>query len=291
MGALGWIHLLKRIKKAGWRIIPLLILAAGLAGPLFHIIRNHPVEYVYFNKASGGLGKAWGRYETDYYYHSLGPAIRWFQKEIINKQPGGETVVASNFPLESYFPDTGNPATVYTPYDRKGEFQWDYGIFTVAYFSPSQVRDDHWPPAGTIHTIKVDGYPVCAIVRRVTHADHEGCTAFKNRDYPGAIDSFEKALEADPYNETAWLYLGWSLRNSGDLTGSSEAAKTLIDIHPESETPRELLIWNHLDSGSFREALRLADELLRMNPKYPPATALRKAALDSLGLRPADQSR
>lgn len=282
MGALGWIYLSRRISNKLWKLIPVLILAAGSAGPLIHIIRNHPVEYVYFNKLSGGLDKAWGRYETDYYYHSLGPAIRWFQKEIIDANPDRKTVVASNFPLEPFFLNRESPLTVYTPYDQKGEHQWDYGIFAVAYFSPSQVRDDHWPPAGTIHTVKVDGHPVCAIVGRATHLDHEGYLAFNNKEYGRAIELLEGALRADPFNETAWLYLGWSYRNSGNLKASSEAAKRLIDIHPESETPRELLIWNCLDTGEFGEALRLADELTGMNPKYPPALRLRGAVLDSL---------
>lgn len=291
MGALGWIHLFNRIKKLAWKTIPVAIIMLGLAGPLIHSIRNHPVEYVYFNRISGGLHKAWGRYETDYYYHSLGPAVKWVQKELIDKNPGQKTVVASNFPLDPFFRDTENPITVYTPYDQKGEKYWDYGIFAVAYLSPSQLMENRWPPAGTIHTIRVDGHPVCAIIKRPSLADQEGFTAFHREEYPLATHLFREALEADPFNETAWLYLGWSLRKSGDLNGSSEAAENLTAIHPEGEPGYELLIWNYLDSGKFRQALQQAEELHQMNPKYPPALKLRAAALDSLRLQLPEESR
>ena len=60
--------------------IGLVALCIGLAGPGLHILRNHPLEYIYFNTVSGGINKATGKYETDYYFHSLGPAFSWLQK-------------------------------------------------------------------------------------------------------------------------------------------------------------------------------------------------------------------
>ncbi|MCL2028011.1 MAG: phospholipid carrier-dependent glycosyltransferase, partial [Bacteroidales bacterium] len=38
--------------------------------PIHHVFKNHPYQYVYFNEWFGGMKKAYGNYELDYYYHS-----------------------------------------------------------------------------------------------------------------------------------------------------------------------------------------------------------------------------
>jgi len=283
LSASGWCLVYQRLKKPLFRMGFAAILAAGLAGPTIHIIRNHPVEYVYFNRLSGGLPMAYGRYETDYYYHSLGPGVKWLEEEILSK-PGADTlVIASNFPLEPFFAESfPHIRTVYTTWYEKGRHDWDYGLFVNAYLGPSGLQKKTWHPAQTIHTIDVDGFPMCLVLHRGDKRDLKGYRLFTTGRFSESADILKKVAGDDPGNETAWLYLGWSLRKMQDWNGSDQAANRLLLIHPESEPARELLIWNCLDTKRFEQAAKVAEELYRLNPKYKPATTLKTAAADSL---------
>jgi len=283
LSASGWYMAFQKYKRPLFRAGLAGLLVLGLTGPLVHIIKNHPVEYVYFNRLSGGVAHAYGRYETDYYFHSLGPAVTWLEKEILTK-PGADTlIVASNFPLDPFF-EKNFPGikTVYTSWYERGRYNWDYGLFVNAYLGPAGLQGKSWQPAQTIHSIKVEGFPMCLVLHREDKRDLLGYELFTSGHYAESVDCLKAATRDDPGNETAWLYLGWSLRKINDLPGSDEAATRLLLIHPESEPARELMIWNYLDTKRFDQALKLAGELFRMNPKYPPAIALKTAAQDSI---------
>jgi hypothetical protein len=283
LSACGWTLLYNRLQKPVFKWALLIVTAVGLSGPLVHIVRNHPLEYVYFNRLSGGLSNAFGRYETDYYFHSLGPGVKWLEEEILTK-PGGDTlIIASNFPVEPFFEKTfPKIRTVYTTWYDRGKYNWDYGLFVNAYLGPSGLQRKSWQPSQTIHTIGVDGYPMCLIMHREDKRDYLGYELFSSGQFPESANLLKAATLDDPQNETAWLYLGWNLRRLEDIEGSNQAAGQLLLIHPESEPARELLIWNCLDSGQFKKALQLADELYILNPQYPPATTLLNAARDSV---------
>ncbi|MFA5814758.1 MAG: glycosyltransferase family 39 protein [Bacteroidales bacterium] len=283
LSASGWYLIHQRLKKPlfRWGIVGLL--ALGLTGPLVHIVKNHPVEYVYFNRLSGGVSRAYGRYETDYYFNSLGLGVKWLEKEILSK-PGADTlIIASNFPVEPFFEKSfPKIKTVYTTWYERGRYNWDYGLFVNAYLGPSGLQRKLWQPAQTIHSISVEGYPMCLVLHREDKRDVQGYQLFTTGRYPESASILKAVTRDDPGNETAWLYLGWSLRKIHDPEGSDQAANKLLRIHPESEPARELLIWNYLDSKRFDQALQLADELYRLNPKYLPAITLRAAARDSV---------
>jgi len=283
LSACGWSFLARQFNKPALRWGLAALLVAGLAGPLGHIIKNHPVEYVYFNRVSGGVAHAYSRYETDYYFHSLGPAVKWLEKDILSK-PGGDTmIIASNFPAEPFFENSyPNIRTVYTTWYDRGRQDWDYGLFVNAYLGPAGLKGKTLNPASIIHSINVEGYPMCLVLQRKDKRDLTGYQLFTSGQYPESAGILRTAVADDPGNETAWLYLGWSLRKLKDWPGSDHAAARLLRIHPESEPARELLIWNCLDSKRFDQALLLADELVKLNPKYTPATSLKAAALDSL---------
>jgi tetratricopeptide (TPR) repeat protein len=275
LAATGWARLWQRTGRKRLVRVSWFLFGLACAGPLVHNIRNHPVEYVYFNKLSGGIKQAWGKYETDYYYHSLGPAVKWFEREILKEKMEGKVVLASSFPLDPFFLRSDNrPELVYVPFNQRGEKNWDYGIFATAYLSPSQLLRGCWPPAGTIHTIRVDGFPVCAIVKRVANHDYQGIRAYSQGDYEEAVRLLRHAADIEPCNLSALLHLGWSFRKSGQLDLSDEAALQLLSIHPESEPARELLIWNRLDLNDKSKAREWAEELFGVNPKYPPASRL-----------------
>jgi len=291
LSAAGWSLMHQRLKKPIFRWSLVGLVAAGLAGPFTHIIKNHPVEYVYFNRISGGLHHGYSRYETDYYFHSLGPAAKWLEQEVLS-QPGADTLIlASNFPVQPFFAKHfPGVKTIYTTWYERGKYNWDYGIFVNAYIGPSGLQGKKLPPGEIIHRIDVDGYPMCLVLHRKDKRDAEGYRMFKDGRYEESAALLEAVTREDPGNETAWLYLGWSLRKKLDYNGSNRAANQLLRIYPESETARELIIWNNLNIKRFNQAFALAEELRQLNPKYPPAGILKTAALDSIGrLAPKDR--
>ncbi len=282
LSAIGWYEAWLKFKKPlfRWGLAGLLI--AGMAGPLIHIVKNHPVEYVYFNRLSGGLPHAYHRYETDFYFHSLGPGVKWLEKEILSK-PGSDTlVVASNFPIEPFLEKKFSKIkTVYTTWFDRGRSDWDYGLFVNAYLGAAGLQGKKLPPGQIVHTIAVEGYAMCLVLNREDKRDIQGYQFFTEGEYRQSADLLQALTLEDPGNETAWLYLGWSLRKMKDFEGSDRAGRQLLEIYPESETAHELLIWNCLDTKRFDQAVTLSEELLQINPKYAPAHALGDAALDS----------
>jgi hypothetical protein len=283
LSAGGWSLVHQNIKKSLFRWAIPLFLAVGLWGPFVHIIRNHPVEYVYFSRLSGGIENAYHQYETDYYFHSLGPASEWLKEQILAK-PGGDTlIIASNFPVEPFFQKrVPGIRTVYTTWYDRGRYDWDYGLFTNAYLGPSGLKGKLVQPDQVVHTIRVEGYPMCLVLNRKDKRDLEGYNRFASGEFQESARILESVTNDDPGNETAWLYLGWGLRKTKDFGRSEVAAKQLLRIHPGSEQARELLIWNYLDTKQFNLAYQNSNELYLLNPKYAPAAVLLAASRDSL---------
>jgi hypothetical protein len=283
LSASGWSSLYCLLRKVSFRWALIGLLVFGLSGPLIHIIRNHPVEYVYFNRLSGGVSKAYHQFETDYYFHSLGPSVKWLEKEVLSK-PGGDTlVVASNFPLAPFFTNGFQKIrTVYTTWYDRGKYDWDYGLFVNAYLGPAGLKGKMVLPSTIVHSVNVENFPMCLVLNRKDKRDLAGYQLFSSGNFAEAAAILGNFTQSDPGNETAWLYLGWSQRKMLDYNASEKSADQLLRLYPESEPARELKIWNYLDSRRFAEASALSEELWKINPRYGPAEKLRTAARDSL---------
>ena len=139
--------------------------------PIWHIAKNHPVEYVYFNEISGGIDSKYGNYEMDYYMHSYWPAVKWMEKEgLINDRD--EIILATNHSHSGryYTRNYDNVKAYYTRYYDRLNRDWDYAIYVNVYIDQAELKNDQFPPSGTIHTIDVNGKPMCAIVKRPSKA-------------------------------------------------------------------------------------------------------------------------
>lgn len=69
------------------------LLVIGLAEPMWFMVRNYPLFYVYFNPSSGGVKNALGNYELDYYLSFYETCYRLDKKEYSNWK---NTVIVSN---------------------------------------------------------------------------------------------------------------------------------------------------------------------------------------------------
>ena len=222
---------------------------------------NHPYYYLYYNQFVGGLKGAFGNYETDYYYHSMRKGAEWLQEYLKSKPGNGEFIVGGNFPVQWYFRNNKAVKFVYFPYQDRSQYDWDYAIVANSYVSPNQLKRNLWPPANTIHTITVDGIPVCAVIERVTKDDLEGFRELKKADYIKSVHLFQKAMEADPQNEWICYKFAESLAKQGEVDMAEELIRKCLEMNPD-----------------FEMALILAGDLaVKNNDKEKAATFFRKA--------------
>lgn len=207
LGAMGFQRFLEYFSSKKWAL-PLagVVLAAGLSLPAMHTVKNHPYQYIYYNELSGGMDKVYGNYELDYYHHSHREATLWLIDYLNKNNAWGSKAqpitIASNFTKATeYFlrhEDKDKFQVRYSRYYEKNQNRWDYYIMNNTYINAHHLKNGMYPPKGTIHTIEVNGKPICAVFKRTTYDDVEGFDLYKQGNYEAAIPKFEAYLKLDP---------------------------------------------------------------------------------------------
>lgn len=242
--------------------------------PLSFIIRNHPLEYIYYNTFCGGVKKAYGNYEMDYFYHSLRSGSEWLIKNKINNASipeGKKIIVATNHAkiVEYYFRNmTDKVKVVYIRYYERGNSDWDYAILANSYINPFQLKKKIWPPLNTIHTIDVDHKPVCAILERKDKSDFEGYQLMSSGDFAGAVKEFDKALALDKKYEMVYYNQSEAYFNLKDFPKAMAAATECLTLYPDYDRALNILAMSYLNSGQPETALNLFMRNIKTNPKY-----------------------
>jgi len=251
------------------------VLLVLLIGPIRHICANHPYEYVYFNELAGGIDKAYGNYELDYYYHSTREASEWI---IANAEPNpdGSKIKVATWHTASvgYFfrNDTAKFAPLFSRWYEKGNNDWDYAIFTITGMAPEQIKNaGAFPPPDCIKTIDVDGKPICLILKRQSKIDMLGNQYKSKNQVDSAIICFKEALAINPYNEAA-------LNNIIEcylMRGQLDSAKTYIDHElsflPKYETANYFLAHYYMTKGEMDKAIETCKYIIDCNFKFTGA--------------------
>lgn len=87
-----WIY--QKISRKTMQLFTCALIVALLSPIVLDMLALHPYEYIYFNRISGGLPKAYNQYETDYWGLSMREAMEWINN---NGQPN--ITVVSSHPL------------------------------------------------------------------------------------------------------------------------------------------------------------------------------------------------
>jgi TolB-like protein len=85
------------------------------------------------------------------------------------------------------------------------------------------------------------------------------------RDLPAALDHFAAAIERDPKNATAWLWLGIRQIMLGFMDEAIVSLKECLAIDPGYQNCRQHLALTYLYKGDNETALRLVNESLEHN--------------------------
>lgn len=251
-----------------------LLILVLLVGPITFILRNHPYEYTYFNKLVGGVEKAYGNYELDYYYHSTREAVEWVKENAVPNSDGSKIKVAAWHQASvAYFfrKDTANFSVPFVRWYERGNVDWDYAIFTVTGIAPEQLRSENFPPKNRVHSINVDGKPICIILKRETKDDFIGYQQMKAQEYDSAIVSLKRALKVDPLNESIYVNISEFYYRKGNIAMAKPYMDKLLKFAPTCEPGSFLLGIYYLASGLPDEALRVCRNLISFNSKYGAA--------------------
>ena len=153
--AVAWIYQGFPARSFRLPFVGLLIVAAGLI--VFDMASLHPYEYVYFNRLFGGLEKARGAYETDYWGLSMREGMEW-----INQNAGGSPSVVSSYPLASSepFATPGMAVLSLKEYDQKG-LQRPYYYIAI----PRMQFQDRFPECATVYQVIRQATPLTIVKR------------------------------------------------------------------------------------------------------------------------------
>ena len=239
-----------------------------LVPPALHTVRNHPYEYVYFNKLAGGVKNAFGHYELDYYYHSMREATEWVVANAAPKSDGEKTIVGS-WHIEStkYFlrNDTSRFETRFVRWAQRYEFDWDYLVFPLTGVSGDYLLGNNFPPKDCVHTVDVDGMPIAVVLKRATKDDYYAMQQLKAGNVDSAIVLFGKALEVNPVNETALSNLANISLQQGKTDEAADYCNRILAVDPSNPQAGQMLVYAYLNSGRQQEAAALIDKM-KANP-------------------------
>src|SRR3990167_140809 len=115
---------------------------------------------------------------------------------------------------------------------------------------------------------------------------YEVAQAYLNkRDYPKAVEYFQKATDLNPDAGVSHAYLGAAKIENGDLSGADDLEKALSAKNPYS--PREVdfqrLINAYLKTNNFDRIAWVYEQLIKTNPKEPQYYASLATAYANLG--------
>ncbi len=274
ISALGVNELINLFGKKYLQYIIIGIVSVLALLPLRHIIVNHPHEYIYYNTLSGGVKKAYGKYEMDYFYHSLKAGSDWLIKNKIEKadlKDGEKIIVATNFsnPVNYYFRNYKDKVkVVYIRYYERGNSDWDYAIIANSYINPYQLKKNKWPPANTIHTIDVDGKPINAILERTNRSDFTAYQLMTSGNSEAAIPFFQDAIAQDENYEIAYYNLAQAYTNIGEYDKALQAITKCLKLYPKYDRGLNLLGMIYLNKREYNNALQVFRKNMKVNPKY-----------------------
>ena len=171
LAALFWVALTNYFReKKMYRYIGYAFIGITCLECALFIARNHDYPYVYFNPLAGGMKKAFGNFETDYWGLGVKPAIDWMQdQKILDPEMVDSITIATSFyynlthQLDASF--RNKVKVKYLRYPDRYNENWDYAIYPSRYVPGIQLRSGYWPPQETVHSIRADGVPLVAILK------------------------------------------------------------------------------------------------------------------------------
>jgi Flp pilus assembly protein TadD len=270
---LGFNSLIEIFKNKYLKIAVGILVVLLTINPIIHTFKNHPYQYVYFNELAGGVKKAYGNYEMDYYFHSLREATQWVKQNAVKEANNSSKKIkvgAWLTPPVSYYlrKDTAKFEVAFVRYYERGNVDWDYAIFVNTGINPAQLKNGTWPPKNTVYTVNVDGMPICAVMKRTDKSDMLGSQALDKGDLETAIPLLQKAVEILPTNESALLNLGDAFIKKQSLDTALIYINQLLKFDSELDNALNFKAYIYLAKNDVENSLKTANQIIKNNYKY-----------------------
>jgi hypothetical protein len=233
LSALSINYFITKLNTTSAKIGGFLIVLLLFALPLKHMAKNHPNQYVYFNEIFGGVKKAFGYYETDYYHNSGKLASDWVKKNILNNA-ASKVKILSNMGTQHLYYQKMDTAKVYATYGRwreRDHLDWDYYVAYSRFIEPENLQNGAWPPGKIVYRISVEEVPICVVMQRLNKDDILAYEALNKGDMINAAALYQKNLSIDNSNEYAWYYYSIALANTNRIEEAINALKTAIQLN------------------------------------------------------------
>jgi tetratricopeptide (TPR) repeat protein len=268
LAAIGFSFLFSYLKK-GYLLAAALLFALILSWhPARFMILNHPYYYLYYNPIVGGLSGAYGKYETDYYYHTIREGSEWLNQHLAKTNQVGVVKVAGNFTLSWYFRNQKNVETFYCQYDQRSQKDWDYMIVANSYIPAYQLQNKIWPPENAIHVIYADQVPIGAVLRRETKLDLQGYEALKKGDAAQAVTILAKALKINTQDELIFYNFATALVMDAKIDSARQMLQSALNVNPGYD-PILMYLGNiAVTQNKHDQAIRYYQTLIGYNRKY-----------------------
>ena len=102
--------------------------------------------------------------------------------------------------------------------------------------------------------------------------DYENALALmQGGDYPAAVVSIQRFIEAHPGLAGPWLNLGIAYRFTGDSDAALEALSKAVELNPSNAAAYQQLGMLYRERGQFDAALESYDRALKLDPGYAMA--------------------
>ncbi|MDE6106891.1 MAG: hypothetical protein K2F84_07325, partial [Bacteroidales bacterium] len=271
LAGLGFHDLVERCRRPALRYAFIALPFVLLWHPVWHYLKNHPYEYVYFNEWAGGVKQAYGRYELDYYYHSTREAAEWVMAHADTAclAPGEKIQVVSwhYASLNYYLRDTAHFQAGFSRIYDMGDRDWDYAVFTVTGMNPDWLKNRAaFPPVNTVYTVEVDGQPICIVLQRTDKSDFYGYEAMRRGEADSAIGLFRQALEVNPYNEQALEHLSQLYADRGQYDSALVLAAFWVEAVPSNLTALQQLANVYYARHDFANMAAVAQRIKAVAP-------------------------
>ena len=198
------------------------ILLADAGFVVRDMVALHPYQYAFFNRASGGVPAAYGRFDTEYWGTSYKEGIEWLARNYEPAAPPRSIAVAnpSNPFLTYYYLHTAKPEVQrFKPVDIVDRPDV---VLSLTRWNQHLVYGRR-----VIHIIEREGVPFLYILKAGSPNNAEDSTMriavrslYTMRDPRAAEDDFRKVLSVDPDHYGAMQGLAIALDESGRLDES-----------------------------------------------------------------------
>ncbi|MDX8340509.1 tetratricopeptide repeat protein [Draconibacterium sp. IB214405] len=274
----GWINLIGFFKNR-YKLVPIIGLVILIFLPARHMVANHPNQYIYFNELIGGMKGGYANYDLDYYYNSVKASSDWLKE---NEDLSDSLIVITNASYTDYFDDYPNVKMTYARYYESSREDWDYAIYSNVFIRREQLLEGTFPPAGTIHTIDVDGYPVAAIYKRLSKEDFHGYESLKKGKTKEAKQHFKNYLKLNPKSEQVLEGYANVMMRERKLDSALIYADSALVYNPDQIAAYLLKATVYNSQKKFDEALVAANNTLDLKEEFAEGQFQKGIALKNL---------